>query len=369
MTDQEWMRLAINLAELGEGDVNPNPLVGAVVVRDDQVVGRGYHRRFGGPHAEIHALDEAGDAARGATLYVTLEPCCHYGKTPPCTDRILQSGIRRVVVAAADPNPVISGRGLATLRAAGIEVTEDVLAEAALRQIEIFRKYITTGLPFVHLKLATSLDGRIATKTGDARWISSEASRIRAHQLRRRHAAILVGIGTALSDDPRLDVRHVFGRSPTPIVLDAHGGLPLTARLLRTGLSPIVAASAVPPERRCALEQAGCRVWEIPSPEGGVDLPLLVRRVGEAGLDSILVEGGGETAASFLAAGLVDRVSFFVAPLLIGGRDAVPAIGGLGIDRVEDAARLVDVTTEPIDGDLLISGRIPPGPSAAAPRP
>lgn len=369
MTDQEWMRLALDLAELGEGDVNPNPLVGAVVVRDDHVVGRGYHHRFGGPHAEVHALDEAGDAARGATLYVTLEPCCHYGKTPPCTDRILAAGIRRVVVATVDPNPIISGRGLATLRAAGIEVIEGVLAEAALRQTEIFRKYITTGLPFVHLKLATSLDGRIATKTGDARWISGEASRVRAHRLRRRNAAILVGIGTALSDDPRLDVRHVFGRSPTPIVLDAYGRLPQSARLLGTGLSPIVAAAAVPPERRFALEQAGCRVWEIPAEEGGVDLPLLVRRVGEAGLDSILVEGGGETAASFLAAGLVDRVSFFVAPLLIGGRDAVPAIGGLGADRVEDAVRLVDVTTEQIDGDLLVSGRIPPSPSAAAPRP
>ncbi|MDD5264341.1 MAG: bifunctional diaminohydroxyphosphoribosylaminopyrimidine deaminase/5-amino-6-(5-phosphoribosylamino)uracil reductase RibD, partial [Candidatus Bipolaricaulis sp.] len=262
MTDREWMRLALDLAELGEGDVNPNPLVGAVVVRDERVVGRGYHRRFGGPHAEVHALDEAADAARGATLYVTLEPCCHFGKTPPCTDRILAAGVQRVVVATTDPNPIISGRGLATLRAAGIEVVEGVLAEAALRQTEIFRKYITTGLPFVHLKLATSLDGRIATKTGDARWISGEASRIRAHRLRRRNAAILVGIGTVLSDDPTLDVRHVFGRSPTPIVLDAYGRLPLTARLVATGLSPIVAAAAVSPDRRSALGQAGCRVWE-----------------------------------------------------------------------------------------------------------
>ena len=369
MTDQEWMRLALDLAEFGEGDVNPNPLVGAVVVRDDRVVGRGYHHRFGGPHAEVHALDEAGDAARGATLYVTLEPCCHFGKTPPCTDRILAAGVRRVMVATTDPNPVISGRGLATLRSAGIEVIEGVLAEAALRQTEIFRKYITTGLPFVHLKLATSLDGRIATRSGDARWISGEASRIRAHRLRRRNAAILVGIGTVLSDDPTLDVRHVFGRSPTPIVLDAYGRLPLTARLVATGLSPIVAAAGVSPDRRAALEQAGCRVWEMPAEEGGVDLPMLVRRVGEAGLDSILVEGGGETAASFLAAGLIDRVSFFVAPLLIGGRDAVPAIGGLGADRVENAVRLIDVTTEQIDGDLLVSGTIPPRPNAAETRP
>lgn len=359
MTDQEWMKLAIDLAELGEGDVNPNPLVGAVVVHDGRIVGRGYHRRFGGPHAEIHALDEAGDEARGATLYVTLEPCCHFGKTPPCTDRILAAGVRRVVVATVDPNPAISGQGLATLRAAGVEVTEGVESEAALRQTEIFRKYITTGLPFVHLKLATSLDGRIATRSGDARWITGEASRVRAHRLRRRHAAILVGIGTALSDDPRLDVRHVFGRSPTPIVLDASARLPATARLLGAGRSPIVAAAAAPPERRSALERAGCRVWELPSVGGGVDLSALLRRVGEDGLDSILIEGGGETAASFLAAGLVDRVSFFVAPLLIGGHDAVPAIGGLGVDRVADAPRLIDPTAEWIGGDLLISGRIP----------
>lgn len=367
MTDQEWMQLAVDLAELGEGDVNPNPLVGAVVVRDGRVVGRGYHRRFGGPHAEVFALDEAGDAARGATLYVTLEPCCHYGKTPPCTDRVLSAGIRRVVVATVDPNPAISGRGLATLRAAGIEVTEGVLAEAALRQTEIFRKFITTGLAFVHLKLAVSLDGRIATRTGDARWISSEASRVRAHRLRRRHAAILVGIGTVLRDDPRLDVRYVFGRDPTPIVLDASGRLPPAAHLLGAGRSPIVAAAAVPADRRAALERVGCHVWELPSGDGGVDLPLLVRRVGEAGLDSILIEGGGETAASFLAAGLVDRVSFFVAPLLIGGRDAVPALGGVGVDRVADAARLTDMTAEWIGGDLLVSGRVGPPPSAAAP--
>jgi len=353
------MKLAIDLAESGEGDVNPNPLVGAVVVNDGRIVGRGYHRQFGGPHAEIHALDEAGDAARGATLYVTLEPCCHYGKTPPCTDRILAAGIRRVVVATVDPNPAISGRGLATLRAAGVEVTEGVESEAALRQTEIFRKYITTGLPFVHLKLATSLDGKIATRTGDARWITGEASRVRAHRLRRRHAAILVGIGTALRDDPRLDVRHVFGRNPTPIVLDASGRLPVTAHLLGAGRSPIVAAVAAPPERRRALERAGCRVWELPTADGGVDLPALLRRVGEDGLDSVLIEGGGETAASFLAAGLVDRVSFFVAPLVIGGRDAVPAVGGRGVDRVAEAIRLIDLTAEWMDEDLLISGRIP----------
>lgn len=358
MTDQDWMRLAIDLAELGEGDVNPNPLVGAVVVRDEQVVGRGYHQRFGGPHAEIYALEEAGDAARGATLYVTLEPCCHYGKTPPCTDRILSSGVRRVVAATTDPNPIISGKGLDTLRQAGVEVTEGILADEARQQTEIFRKYVTTGIPFVHLKLATSLDGRIATRTGDARWISGEPSRVRSHRLRRRNAAILVGIGTALADDPRLDVRYVSGRSPTPIVLDAYGRLPLAAQLLRTGRSPIIAAAAVPPERLAALEAAGCRVWEIPAPGGGVDLPRLLHQVGESGLDSILIEGGGETAASFLAAGLVDRVSLFVAPLLIGGRDAVPAIGGVGVDRVADAVRLIDVTTERVGEDLLVSGRV-----------
>jgi len=356
--DDEFLTLAFDLAEMGEGDVSPNPLVGAVVVRDGVIVGRGYHRHFGGPHAEVFALDEAADRARGATLYVTLEPCAHFGKTPPCTDRMIQAGIARVVVAVEDPNPLVSGRGVAALRAAGIDVEVGRLRDAAMRQNEIFFKYITTRIPFVHLKLATSLDGRIATRTGDARWISGEPAQVRVHRWRRRYAAILVGIKTALIDDPELTVRHVVGRNPLPIVVDAGARLPLTARLLGGGRRPILAAACVDPARRTELESAGCRVWELPTERGDVDLKLLLERLGEEGVDSVLIEGGGETAAAFLAAGLVDRVSFLIAPILIGGRDAVPAIGGLGAERLADAHRLTDISTEWVGSDLIYSGRV-----------
>ena len=227
-----------------------------------------------------------------------------------------------------------------------------------MRQNEIFFKYITTRIPFVHLKLATSLDGRIATRTGDARWISGEPAQVRVHRWRRRYAAILVGIKTALIDDPELTVRHVVGRSPVPIVVDAGARLPLTARLLGGGRRPILAAACVDPARRTELESAGCRVWELPTERGDVDLKLLLERLGEEGVDSVLIEGGGETAAAFLAAGLVDRVSFLIAPILIGGRDAVPAIGGLGAERLADAQRLTDISTEWVGPDLIYSGRV-----------
>jgi len=247
--DAEWMRLALELAELGEGDVHPNPLVGAVVASEDRVVGRGYHRRFGGPHAEVFALDEAGEAARGATLYVTLEPCCHHGKTPPCTDRIIAAGVRRVVAAARDPNPEVDGGGIASLRAAGIDVTEGVLHDEARRQNEIFFTFVERRRPFVQLKLAVSLDGRIATKTGDSQWISSEASRTDVHRLRRKFMSVLVGVQTVLSDDPLLTVRHVVGPNPVPIVLDRRGRFPPSARLLDAHASPIMRcdSSASPP--------------------------------------------------------------------------------------------------------------------------
>ena len=368
MNDEEFLRLAFDLAEIAEGDTSPNPLVGAVVVRDGDIVGRGYHRRFGGPHAEVFALDEAGERAEGATLYVTLEPCGHFGKTPPCAERIIEAGIVRVVASIEDPNPLVSGRGLATLRAAGIDVEVGRLRDVAIRQNEIFLKYIQTGTPFVHLKLATSLDGRIATRTGDARWISGQPAQVLVHRWRRRHAAVLVGIGTVLADDPQLTVRHVVGRQPVPIVLDARGRLPLTARLLAGDRRPIVAAARVDPPRRVELESAGCRVWELPSEGGGVDLTSLLTQLGGAGIDSVLVEGGGETAASLLAARLVDRVSFIIAPIVIGGRDAVPAVGGAGIDRLAEAVALGDVTSEWVGSDLVYSGLVRRGVEPWLPR-
>jgi len=356
LNDTEWMRLALDLAELGEGAVHPNPLVGAVVVHDGCVVGRGYHRRFGGPHAEVFALDEAAEAARAATLYVTLEPCCHHGKTPPCTDRIIAAGIRRVVLAAGDPNPAVDGGGIRCLRAAGIEVAEGVLCEEAERQNEIFFAFARRRRPFVQLKLAISVDGRIATKAGDSRWISSEASRIEAHRLRRRFMAVGVGVRTVLQDDPLLTVRHVVGPDPVPVVLDRIGRFPVSARLLRAHASPIVATASMPDTVERELRSHGARVWRLAREDGGVDLGRLLERLAEEGIDSLLIEGGGETAAAFLDANAVDKVSLFIAPILIGGRGAVPAVGGPGVERIVDAWRLERVAITRLGDDILYTG-------------
>jgi len=356
VNDADGMRLALDLATLGEGEVNPNPLVGAVVVKNGRIIGRGWHQRFGGPHAEVFALDEAGDEARGATLYVTLEPCCHYGKTPPCTDRIIEAGVGRVVVGVRDPNPAVDGRGIDVLRAAGIAVDEGILADEAARQNEVFLAFTKTGIPFVQLKLAISLDGRIATRTGDSKWISGPASRTEGHRLRRRFASVLVGVGTVLADDPALSVRHIRGRDPIPIVLDPSGKTPETARLFGSGSQPIVATASMSRKKETALVARGARVWRIPQRRGSFDLSDLLRRLAEASVDSVLVEGGGETAARFLEANLVDKVALFVAPILIGGRDATPSVGGEGAERVADAWRLRDVTVDRLEGDLYVVG-------------
>ena len=351
------MQLALELARFGAGDVNPNPLVGAVIVRNGLIVGRGYHRVFGGPHAEVFALEEAADQARGATLYVTLEPCCHDGKTPPCTDRIIEAGISRVVVATRDPNPLNDGKGIEALCSAGIEVVEGVLRVAAERMNEVFLTFMRTGRPFVHLKLAVSLDGRIATRTGHAKWISSKESRGAAHRLRRKYAGILAGIGTILSDNPVLTVRHVVGKDPIPVVLDPAGRIPSEARLFARSPYPIIVTSEMNEAKEAALTASGGRVWRVPRvPDEGFDLHSLLQRLGQEGIDSLLIEGGGRTAAHFLEAGLVDKVTFFVAPLLIGGRDAVASIGGIGAETMADAWRLGDVEVERLGPDTAITG-------------
>ncbi len=357
MTDAEGMRLALQLALLGEGDVNPNPLVGAVVARDGRIVGRGYHRRYGGPHAEIFALAEAGEAARGATLLVTLEPCCHHGKTPPCTRAIIDAGIARVVVALRDPHPAVDGKGIEMLRGAGIVVEEGLLREEAARQSEIFTTFVKTGRPFVAVKFAASLDGRIATRSGDSKWVTGEAARTEAHRLRRRFSSVLVGIGTVLADDPMLTVRRVPGRSPLPIVIDPEGLIPLEARLLQTKrVAPIVVTVSMDPTHERALAALGARIWRVPAVEGRIDLASVLARLGDQGIDSVLVEGGGETAAGFVESRLVDKFAVFVAPVLIGGRSAIPALGGEGVDRISEAIRLRDLSVERLGDDLYVTG-------------
>jgi diaminohydroxyphosphoribosylaminopyrimidine deaminase/5-amino-6-(5-phosphoribosylamino)uracil reductase len=354
--DERFMRIALELAHKGEGEVNPNPLVGAVVVRNGEIVGQGYHHSFGGPHAEVFALDEAGDAARGSALYVTLEPCSHHGKTPPCTERIIAAKIARVIIACRDPNPLVNGHGIERIRAAGIEVTEGVLEEEARRANEIFFKFITTGRPFVQLKLAESLDGKIATRTGDAKWISGADSRTEVHRLRRRFAAVLVGVGTVLADDPRLTVRHVEGKNPLRIVLDGRGRILLEATLLREEGRTIVVTATMSREKEEALLSLGTEVWRLPGKGGSINLSAFLQRLGEEKIDSLLVEGGGQTAATFLKANLVDKVAFFIAPILIGGRDAIPSIGGVGVGQVSEALHLKQIEIKRMGEDLLVTG-------------
>lgn len=362
-THEGFMRRALDLARRGWGWTRPNPLVGAVIVRDGAVVGEGYHTICGGPHAEAVALLEAGEKARGADLYLNLEPCLDFpGKrTPPCVDAILAAGIRRVVVATEDPNPQVGGRGLACLREAGVEVVVGVLAEEAQRLNEVFFHWIRDRTPFVVLKLALSLDGRIATRTGKSRWITGPESRRCVHALRARYGAVLVGVGTVLADDPELTVREAEGPQPVRIVLDSEGRIRLGARVLSPQARTIVATTdAMLPETEARLRAQGAEVWRLPEERGRVNLRELLRRLGEE-VDSVLVEGGSEVAGAFLEGGLVHKIAFFYAPLLLGGRDAVPAVGGEGVADPAQAIRVRDLAIERVGEDFLVTGYPVPG--------
>jgi diaminohydroxyphosphoribosylaminopyrimidine deaminase/5-amino-6-(5-phosphoribosylamino)uracil reductase len=359
--DVAFMRRALALAERGRGRTSPNPLVGALVVRDGAILGEGYHARAGEAHAEVAALAACRESPRGATLYVTLEPCRHAGRTPPCTAAIVAAGIRRVVAATRDSNPLMDGAGLAELRAHGIDVTAGVLEAEARRQNEAFFTFIRTGRPFAHLKAALSLDGKIATRTGESRWITGEAARRRVHEWRDAVDAVLVGIGTVLADDPLLTTRldRPGARDPARVVVDSRGRLPLTARVL-TGGSPVptfVAVSpAAPAERLAALQRAGARVLRIDGPGPGVDLPGLLLALGKLGMTRVMFEGGARLNAAALAAGIVDHCLLFLAPVLIGGHAAPGLLAGGGVDRLAQAPRLREVAVERLGDDLLISG-------------
>lgn len=352
------MSRVLALAQKGEGFTRPNPLVGALVVKDGEIVAEAYHERFGGPHAEILALEKAGEKARGAELYVNLEPCVDFPgkKTPSCTAAIIRAGIRRVVIATRDPNPQVVGRGLARLCAAGIEVVEGVLAAQAQKLNEVFFHWVTTHTPFVVLKLAMTMDGKIATTTGQARWISGPEARKKVQEMRRRYAAVLVGANTVLVDDPELTVRELPGPQPLRIVLDDHGRVPLGAKVFSKDARTLLATADMPQEKEEALRAKGVEVLRLPGPDGRVDLPELLRVLAKRSVDSVLVEGGGEVAWSFLSQGLVNKVVFFYAPMILGGRTAVPAVGGAGFSTPNLGIRLRDITLEWVGEDLCISG-------------
>ena len=356
--DLRMMHAALALARRGLGSVWPNPAVGCVIVNDGRVVGRGWTQPGGRPHAETEALARAGAAAKRGTAYVTLEPCCHWGQTPPCADALIAAGLRRVVVAVEDPDPRVAGGGVARLRQAGLTVDIGI-GEAAAAEINAgFFHRVRLGRPLVTLKLATSLDGRIATASGESRWITGPAARERAHLLRATHDAILVGTGTVLADDPQLTCRlpGLADRSPVRVVLDRRLRIPLAARLFaeaRQVSTWVLAASSTDPAKQQALRDAGVEIIEgAIDPAGRLDLASALHRLGERGVTRLLVEGGGRLAAALLRAGLVDRLVWLHAPLLLGG-DGVPAVGTLGFATLAEAPRFERLSTETVGADLM----------------
>ena len=355
--DQRYMGAALRLARRAAGRTSPNPMVGAVVVRRDSVVGRGHHVRAGAEHAEVVALREAGPAARGATLYVNLEPCSHFGRTAPCVRAVIEAGIRRVVAGMIDPNPAVAGGGVRALKDAGIRVDVPVREDECRRLNEAFVKHVTRGLPFVTLKLAASLDGRIATATGDSRWVTGPAARRYVHRLRNELDAVLVGSGTVLADDPQLTCRLPGGRDPLRVVLDGRLRTPLTARLVtqpHPEKTVLVTRNDAPADRRKRLEDLGVQVWRFPADRGRVSFRRVLRKLARAGVLSVLVEGGAVTAARAVSEKAVDKVLCFYAPKFIGA-EGLPMVGDLGIERMRRTPHLSGPAVRRVGEDILVS--------------
>ncbi len=361
----DYMEPALSLARLALGQVSPNPAVGAVIVKNDKVVGQGYTQPPNSPHAEVVALKQAGERAQSSVMYVTLEPCCYHGRTPPCTQAIITAGITEVHLAMLDPNPLVSGRGKEELEGKGIR-TYVGEHEAEAKQInEAYTKFITTGMPFITAKFAISLDGKIATNSGDSKWISCQAARKQVHNLRYTTDAVMAGINTVLVDDPHLTARSCGGRGgtarvqPLRVIVDSKGRTPLTARVFsEPGKTLLALARFVKPEEKKAFAQAGAELLELPSEGGLVDLRKLLKALGEREITSVLVEGGGILIGSLFDGGLVDKVIAFIAPIIIGGKEAKTAVGGKGVDKVVDSLKLERVSVEKLGEDLMVSGYV-----------
>jgi diaminohydroxyphosphoribosylaminopyrimidine deaminase/5-amino-6-(5-phosphoribosylamino)uracil reductase len=360
------MTLALRLAEKGQGTTSPNPMVGAVVVRQGRILGQGFHLRPGTPHAEIHALRQAGVQARGATLYVTLEPCCHVKKrTPPCVPEILHSGVRRVVIAMQDPNPSVKGKGAAALRRAGLSVTVGVARSEAEALNKAYCHWTKTGRPSVTLKAGMTLDGKLATATGESRWITGEASRREVHQLRSRVDAVMIGVGTVLADDPALTAREgprlarLTRRQPLRIVVDSRLRIPLQAHVLAQqdrAKTIIATTAAAPVARRAVLLKKGLEILTLPTLQDRVSLPALLDWLGRRGIMSLLVEGGSEVNAAMLRAKLVDHIRLYIGPLLLGGRNAKGLVGGESPIRLAGAVKVRHVVVRSLGHDLVVEG-------------
>ena len=360
MDDEDYMRLALRLAERGWGCVSPNPMVGSVIVKDGVVIGRGWHRRYGMLHAEREALADCVADPVGATMYVTLEPCCHYGRQPPCVDAILGSGISRVVVGSADPNPLVAGRGISMLRGHGVDVVENMLRDECDHLNNVFLRFITTGRPFVTMKYAMTMDGRIATRTGSSRWITGEEARRHVQRFRDRYGAIMVGVGTVLTDDPSLTCHLEGGHDPIRIICDTHLRTPLGSTVVTTARrTPTVLATCCRDAgRQEPYHMSGCRILVLPERDGHVDLVELMERLGAERVDSVLLEGGGTLNWSALRNGIVQQVQTYVAPKLFGGSGAKSPIEGLGVSSPESAFFLKNSRLLRLGEDLLMESEV-----------
>ncbi len=360
--DIKYMKMALELAKQGKGYTSPNPAVGCVLVKDGAVISTGYHQKAGTPHAEVWALDAAGERAVGATMYVTLEPCAHYGRTPPCAERIVRSGVRRVVAAMMDPNPLVSGRGLELLRQSGIDTICGVLEEEAIRLNEDFLKWIQVQTPFITLKMAVSADGKTAAASGESQWITGEEARKYGHYLRSIHDGIVTGVNSVITDDPQLTCRILRegreARQPVRIILDSRGRIPLTARLLHDNAAPviIIGTSAYPEEKKDALEKLGAKVLITKANDAGqVSVTEAVHILGTLGLHSLLIEGGAAIHGSFIQHRLFDKIELFMGNILLGGKNAHPAIGETGIFHLSEAPELIYEIPELLGKDVHIA--------------
>jgi diaminohydroxyphosphoribosylaminopyrimidine deaminase/5-amino-6-(5-phosphoribosylamino)uracil reductase len=374
--DEKYMQLALQLARVATGQTSPNPMVGAVVVNDSQVVGMGAHLKAGEAHAEVHALEMAGDKCKEASIYVTLEPCSHYGRTPPCAEAVIAAGIKRVVIAAKDPNPKVSGSGIEKLKKAGLEVTVGVCEQEAVSLNEVFNHYIVNKTPFITLKTATTLDGKIATITGESKWITGEEARVDVHRLRHQQDAILVGINTILADNPQLTTRlpNGKGKNPVRVILDSQLKTPLDAQITDTTVAPtwIFTSSQASTKKQKQLEEKGVRIWRIPSRETQIDmtsqhvemasnkqsinLQKVLSLLGDEGVASLLIEGGGLINASFLQERLVHKLVIYLAPMLMGGEAAPGSFRGEGFKQLSETIRLHDMRIQTLGQDIKIVG-------------
>lgn len=358
--DRQYMKMALELAQKGMGFTAPNPMVGAVIVKNGRIIGQGYHRKYGELHAEREALAVCTEEPKGASIYVTLEPCCHYGKQPPCVNAILEAGIRRVIIGSSDPNPLVAGKGIRILKDHGIEVTENILKEECDKLNEAFFYYIQNKKPYVVMKYAMTMDGKIAAYTGESKWVTGEAARIHVQEQRLKYTGIMVGVGTMLADDPMLTCRLENSRNPVRIICDSHLRTPLTSKIVRTAetIPTILASSSKDQQKIKNYEELGCQVLYVPEKNGHIDLNRLMELLGAAKIDSILLEGGGSLNWSALESGIVQKVQTYIAPKLFGGEEAKTPVEGKGFPDPASAVLLKNSEIIRLGDDFLIESEV-----------